>query len=581
MAQRDTIQRVIHDYRSARISRREVMKRGLALGLSVPAIAALLANDRSASAAGGPSSHHLTAGDQDQPKTGGTLREGYDLDFSRMDPINTNWYDPGFYALYEHIITLDPDGKYVPQLAESWEVAPDGLSVTFHIRSGVKFHSGAPLDAAAIKAEYDVIIDPKGGASLGSLFAPVASNEVPGMGNGSPVAGTATPDANTLIVHLKHPYADIFNVVSTGYWAIANMAVRAQLGADYATKVVDGSGPFTLVDWIPGDHVSVQRWDDYAGSIVPYFQNKGKAYLDGIKWTTILEAAQRAVQIENSEIDAVHAPAFQDVSRLEGNSDLNIVRLKEWSGYIFGVNFQRTDLDFQDERMRQAISGAIDRASIATALLFGEGEPLYGPITTADRYYTTDVEQYNKFDLATSKATVASLGWTANADGILEKNGKALEINLVIQAESFNQQLGQVLQDQLKQLGIKVTVQALDRGTYFGELAKGPDSYLFYYAWPVPIDVVTLFVSTATIPNPNWAHASIPEVDAAIAAWQSAPDDAGLKAAAAQFQTSIAQHLPIIPLVNRNSIFVNRKTVHGYLPHQWNLYPYYNDVWLE
>ena len=173
------------------------------------------------------------------------------------------------------------------------------------------------------------------------------------------------------------------------------------------------------------------------------------------------------------------------------------------------------------------------------------------------------------------------MGWTPNSDGILAKNGKTLEFNLVIQAESFNQQLGQVLQDQLKQLGMKVTVQALDRGTFFAELAKGPDAYLFYYAWPVPIDVVTLFVSTATIPTPNWAHASIPEVDAAITAWQSAATDDALKAAGAQFQTAIAQHLPIIPLVNRNSIWVNRKTVHGYLPHQWNLYPYYNDVWLD
>jgi peptide/nickel transport system substrate-binding protein len=516
---------------------------------------------------------------QDQPKTGGTLREGYDLDFSRMDPINTNWYDPGFYALYEHLITLDPDGKYVPQLAESWSVASDGLSVTFKLRSGIKFHSGAPLDAAAVKAEFDTIIDPNGGASLGSLFAPVASNEVAGA-SGSPVAGTATPDDLTLIVHLKHPYADIFNVVSTGYWAIVNMATRAKLGADYGKQVIDGSGPFTFVEWVPGDHVSVKRWDDYAGSIVPYFQNKGKAYLDGIKWTTILEAAQRAVQIENNEIDTLHAPAFQDVARLEGNSDLNLVRLKEWSGYIFGVNFQKTDFDFQDEKMRQAISGAIDRAAIAKALLFGEGEPLYGPITTADRYYTKDVEQYNQFNLDQSKQTVASLGWTPNSDGVLTKNGKTLEFNLTIQAESFNQQLGQVIQDQLKQLGMKVNVQALDRGTYFSDLPNS-DAYLFYYAWPVPIDIVTLFVSTATIPNPNWAHASIPEVDAAIAAWQSAPDEDALRAAAAQFQLAVAQHLPTIPLVNRNNIWVNRKTVHGYLPHQWNLYPYYNDVWME
>ena len=70
-------------------------------------------------------------------------------------------------------------------------------------------------------------------------------------------------------------------------------------------------------------------------------------------------------------------------------------------------------------------------------------------------------------------------------------------------------------------------------------------------------------------------------IDDAIATWQSAPDEAGLKKAAATFQVEVAKNLPIIPLVNRNNIWVSRKTVHGWLPHQWNLYPYYNDVWLE
>ncbi len=112
--------------------------------------------------------------------------------------------------------------------------------------------------------------------------------------------------------------------------------------------MIDGSGPFTLGEWVPGSHVTVNKWAEYPGSIVPYFSNKGTAYLDSIHWTFIGEAAQRAIQIENSEIDTLRGPASQDISRLQSNSDLNIVSLKEWSGYIFGVNFTRTDLDFQE-----------------------------------------------------------------------------------------------------------------------------------------------------------------------------------------------------------------------------------------
>jgi len=486
-----------------------------------------------------------------------------------MDPINTTWYDPGFYALYEHAITIDPESKYVPQLAESWEVAEDGMSLSLQIRSGLKFHSGAVLDAAAIKSVYDTIKDPASASPLGSLFNPVSSIDA--------------PDATTVVLNFSAPYADIFNVISTGYWAIVNTAVRAQLGTDYGLTQIDGSGPFTFVEWVTGSHVDVKRWEEYPGSIVPYFENKGKAYLDGIRWTTITEQSQRAIQIENNEIDTVHAPAFQDVSRLEGNGDLNIVRLKEWSGYFVGFNFKRTQFDFQDVKMRQAISKAINRPAIVQALLFGEGEPLYGPITTADRYYAKEVEAYNQFDLDGAKALVAELGWVANGDGILEKNGTALEFNLVVQAESLNQQFGQVVQDQLKQLGMKVNVVSLDRGTFFGDLGseEGVDSHLFYWAWPVPADIIQIFISTGTMGGPNWSYARVPEVDDAIKAWQTAANEDELRAAAKLMQVSVAENLPIVSLVNRNSVWVNRKSVHGYLPHQWNLYPYYNDVWLE
>jgi peptide/nickel transport system substrate-binding protein len=562
MASRDSFERLVNDYRHARISRREVMKRATAMGISLPAIAGMLAVAAPAAAQSTPAAGAGTPG--------GTLREGYDLDFSPIDPINTPWYDPSFYAVYEHAITIDPDSNYVPQIAESWEVSEDGKALTLKIRSGLKFHSGAVLDAAAVKGVYDTIKDPASASPLALLFEPVASIDA--------------PDATTVVLNFSAPYADIFNVISTGYWAICNTAFRAEAGTDvYGRQKVDGSGPFTFAEWVPGSHVDVKRWEEYPGSIVPYFENKGKAYLDGIHWTTILEQSQRATQIENNEIDTVHAPAFQDVSRLESNGDLNLIRLKEWSGYILGLNFKRTQFDFQDVKMRQAVSAAINRQAIVDALLFGEGEPLYGPITTADRYYAPEVEQYNQFDLDKAKSLVAELGWAANGDGWLEKNGTVLEFNLVVQAESLNQQFGQVLQDQLKQIGMKVNVVSLDRGTFFGDLGSenGVDSHLFYWAWPVPADILQIFVSTATMGGPNWSYASVPAVDDAIDAWHTAGNEDELRAAAKQLQLAVAENLPIVSLVNRNSVWVNRKTVHGYLPHQWNLYPYYNDVWLE
>src|SRR5215207_7376320 len=393
-----TVHELLAGYRAGRLSRRDLLIRSAALGLSATALGQLLARE----AAAAPLA-------QDEPVVGGTLREGYDLDFSKLDPVATTWYDPAFHALYDSLLIDSPDGELQPNLAESWEVSEDGMTVTFVLKEGGLFHSGRPVTAEAVKEVYDAIMDPVNASPLGSLFTPVESIEA--------------TDERTLVLYMKHPYYEVLNVVKTGFWAIANIETRNELAEQYGQSGVDGTGPFLFGEWVPGSHVSVTRWDDYPGSIVPYFSNKGKAYLDGIRWDAILEAAQRAVRIENSEIDTLRDPAPQDVARLETNPDLSVSNFSEPSGYIMSTNFERIDLDFHEMAMRQAISHAIDRQAIVTALYADLGSPLYGPITPADVFYNPAAEEFNKFDLELAKSMVAELGWTPGDDGILTKNG--------------------------------------------------------------------------------------------------------------------------------------------------------------
>jgi peptide/nickel transport system substrate-binding protein len=553
---RVTVHELLAGYRAGRLSRRDLLIRSAALGITASALGQLLARETTAAP--------LT---QEEPVSGGTLREGYDLDFSKLDPVNTDWYDPPFHALYDSLMIDAPDGTLQPNLAESWEVSEDGKSVTFVLREGALFHTGRPVTAAAVKEVYEAVMDPANASPLASLFTPVESIEA--------------TDERTLVLGMAHPYYEVINVVKTGFWAIANIETRNELAEQYGQSGVDGTGPFLFGEWVPGSHVSVTRWDDYPGSIVPYFSNKGKAYLDGIRWEAILEAAQRAVRIENAELDTLRNPALQDVARLETNPDLSVSSFSEPSGYILNTNFERTDLDFHEQSMRQAISHAIDRQAIVTALLANLGSPLYGPITPADVFYNPAVEEFNQFDLELAKSMVAELGWTPGDDGILTKNGVRHAFSLVVRTESFIRDLASVLQASLAELGMEVTIEALDVGAYFDKLTTGADSSLFYYLWTVPIDVVSLFVSSGTIPAPNWSRAKLPDVDAALDAWKQAANAEELAAAGNQFQLVIAEQLPTIPLVVQNSIWVSRPNVHGWLPHQYDIYPHYNDVWLS
>src|SRR5262249_33899308 len=123
MSSRDRLNALLDEYRARHLSRRELMVHAAALGVGASALGSLLAREAAAAPAL-----------QDQPQTGGTLREGYDLDFSKLDPVSTNWYDPAFHALYDSLLIDAPDGKLQPNLAESWEVSDDGKTVTFTLK---------------------------------------------------------------------------------------------------------------------------------------------------------------------------------------------------------------------------------------------------------------------------------------------------------------------------------------------------------------------------------------------------------------------------------------------------------------
>ena len=161
MNTRVSVHELLSGYRAGRLSRRDLLIRSAALGVSATALGQLLAQESAASPLA-----------QDEPVVGGTLREGYDLDFTKLDPVSTNWYDPAFHALYDSLLIDAPDGTLQPNLAESWEVSEDGKTVTFVLKEGGMFHSGRPLTAQAVKEDYDAVMDPVNSSPLASPLHP-------------------------------------------------------------------------------------------------------------------------------------------------------------------------------------------------------------------------------------------------------------------------------------------------------------------------------------------------------------------------------------------------------------------------
>jgi ABC-type transport system substrate-binding protein len=245
---------LVDSYQNGRISRRQFGKGLIGLGIGATAASVILAacggssSKTTATTPAGGSTAGTTAG---TPKVGGTLREGYNRDISKLDPITTNWYDPAFSAIYETIVTDDPDGKTVAQFAKPFTISSDGLTYTFEIPEGRTSHSGGAMGAKQIA---DVLTTIKEKSFIGGVST-------------VPMEGYSV-EGNNVILKMKNAWLGALNPHKTGYWALLNIDTWTAAGgldpkSTVGTASADGTGPFTFGEFVPGSHMLVNRWDKY------------------------------------------------------------------------------------------------------------------------------------------------------------------------------------------------------------------------------------------------------------------------------------------------------------------------------
>jgi peptide/nickel transport system substrate-binding protein len=483
-----------------------------------------------------------------------------------MDPVRSGWADPGYNALYEYTMIRHPDtGLPVAALAESWEVPEDGLSWRLKIRDGIKFHSGAPATAEVVAQNFIVFRDPAPSEGQIAIFWATVTD--------------VTAEEDTVVVSTEKPFAAFPETLATEYSMIYNPEARAEAGDQYGATSADGTGPFTLTEFTPGNQVLVTRWDDYPGSNIEFLENKGVAYLDEIRWVPILESGNRAIELETGNVDAINNPGGQDVDRLKGNSDLVVNEWPNPANVFLSLNHQNTDLGFDDLRVRQAISHAIDREGIAQAVYFGHAVATYGPIASNWKWYEPGVEQFNQFDPDMSKSLLDEAGWVEGSDGIREKNGVKLSwTNVNFSNQPFNRPIVEAISENLREVGIDMTSEHLELAAFQEARTALPPSFSQEWLWSSPMDVLVIF--GLVLPSDEY-NGAIPELRTAFDAWQSAANEDELKAAASQAQLVWAEQLVKIPVVTSNAIWANRTSVHGFRPSQTMLYPLFNDVWVE
>ena len=501
------------------------------------------------------------------PNLGGVLREAFDYEFSRMDPTAGAHIDPACCAVYETALSLDPEGAVAPMLAESWQVSDDGLQWRLRIPPKARFHSGSACDATAVVAAFERHRDPVEGRT--------------GLFHWKPVKAIAPGPDNTVVVDLHHPCIRLPAVLRSWHAAIHNEATRVRTGDDYGYGAVDGTGPFQLAYFGP-ERVRVDRWAEYPGTGAPWFQNRGAALLDAVEWTAITDPSARTQALFDGVVDCIQNPALEDVEKLGADSNLSVLEFQQRSNLYLALNFERADLGFDDVRVRRAFSHAMDRNRLVREAAHGHGVPTATIVGSAFEYYEPAVERFNQFEPKQSTALLAAAGWTPGADGVQERDGVRLTFEIIGQEDPIHRRAVGIIVEMLRAIGVEATARfAVPFAPFVEEVMAHPTAFVSKWLWPDVFEAVQGFTASWSRPSPNWQQASIPELDDAFLAWWSASTEAELRQAASRAQRIAAQQLPLIPLFTPNTVWAHHNRVHGWRPTEPNLYPFYNDVWIE
>ncbi len=430
--------------------------------------------------------------------------------------------------IFAMLVRADADWNIKPYLAESWETAADGLSVTFKLRKDATFHDGKPVTSKDVA--FSIKVQKANHPFKTSLGA---------------VDSVETPDAHTAVVKLKHPHPALLLAMSTSILPIIPEHIygdgqNAKTHPRNATNVV-GSGPFLLKEYKKGQYIILEK--------NPNFFIKGRPYLDKIVVNIVRDAASRIISMERGQAHMFpFISTVSDIKRLQKSKHL-VVTDDGYEGIgpntWLAFNTKKKPLD--DVRVRRAIAYATDRTFIVKALHRGVSTPSTGPIVPGSPFYTKDVETYD-LNLAKAKALLDEAGYKPDSNGVRLK----IQVDYLPAVQDVQQRIAEYLRPQLKKIGIEVTIR---NAPDFPTWAKRISNWDFDMTMDLPfnwgdpvIGVHRTYLCNNIKKGVIWSNTQQycnPEVDKLLEAAGKETDEAKRRALYVKFQKIVAADLPV------------------------------------
>ena len=388
----------------------------------------------------------LPAAAQEQPRRGGTLIVSLPGEPQHMNPAITTHLPTRQAAsnLYNALITISRDRKVKPDLAERWDIAPDGLTYTFHLARNVRWHDGKPFTAEDVKFSINEINRKYDGPAT-TGFAMVKDIE--------------TPDPHTVVFRLNRPFAPFFPWSFSSVWIMPkHVFENTDPTKNPANQKPIGTGPFVFSEWVRGSHVRMER--------NPNYFKPNRPYVDRLVFKVIPDAAARVAALESGDIDYLNfismPPTAVGPLRKNANLFVDIDRNRANFGQILGHFNLRTDV-LKVKEVRQAIAYAVNRKDIIEKALDGFADVATGPISPQNKEWYN--EKVRQFEHSPQKANAL-----LDQAGFARK-GNAPRFALRISYDRTGeggalQSAAEIMRENLRAVGIDLRLQPLDGATW-------------------------------------------------------------------------------------------------------------------
>ncbi len=483
---------------------------------------------------------------------GGTLSIADLSGIFSMNPFTASRHSYPQYAAFDTLLTLKPDlSGYLGDLVEDqWEISTDHLSVTFHVRPGVKFQDGTPVTAQALKWNLDQwmakdVIFPQG-------------EDLPKVYQSS-----EAPDGETLVVNLSRPYAPLFYELAL--LEIVSPDAYTSIGATNFARAPVGSGPWQVTEITPAKTISYTRNEAYSWWNPGIYANQGPVFPDKLVFNYLGDPQTEYNALETGEIAILPGISSQFLDQARANPNIVIVQGQEAGGTYLGFNTQNKPFD--DPRVRVAISYAINREEIIRDALGEAGLPMYSNLAASERGFSPQMEEYGKSrsnHVDTARQMLASLGYTPGSDGILaDNNGQRMEFTLTTTREDTRQRAARTIQAELMTIGIKVNIDLQDTQTILKMTAAGSHQMILLEYGLIDPHILTYLFSTDRIGVSNRTRYSNPELDQMLAAADSEMDGSARFQKVADILKFLVDNRPNIPIWSQLTYLGYRSDIIG------------------